>query len=81
MIRDDLPSRYPVDFDQWPVEKRLDWMDHTCQRKGLIRIALTLSGYPIGRGIDNKTGLKKEELAVIILALDPEPTTSRIANP
>ena len=55
-------------------------MDHTCQRKGLIRIALALPGYPIDRGIDNKTGLKKEELAAIVLALDPEPTTPRISK-
>ena len=59
MIRDDSSSRYPVDFDRWPVEKWLDWIDHTYQRKGLIRIALTHSGYPIGREIDNKTRLKQ----------------------
>jgi len=80
VIRDDSPSRYPVNFDQWPVEQRLDWIDHTYQRKGLIRIALTLSGYPISREIDNKTRLKKQELAAIVLALDPEPTTPPISK-
>jgi hypothetical protein len=59
VIRDDLPSRYPVDFDRWSVEKRLDRIDHTYQWKELIRIALVFSSYPIGRGIDNKTRLEK----------------------
>lgn len=40
-------------------------------RQGLIRLCFALSGYECNREIDSTTRLRKEEFAVIVLALDP----------
>ena len=80
MMRDKPPSRYPAGFDNWPAEKRLDWMQYNHTREGLMRVAFALAGYEMKYEIDNKTRMTKEELAALVIALDPDPETLRFSN-
>lgn len=65
-------SRYPADWESYPRDRRLGYMVQSYTREGLIRLALTLSGYELTNSYDSRSRLSKQELAAIVLALDPD---------
>ena len=65
-------SRYPPNFDEWGRDRRVDYLTILYSREGMIRLALHLARYGVRRDVDSKTRLRKEELAAIVLALDPD---------
>ena len=79
-MRQSPPSRYPPNFENWDKDRRLHHMTVMYTREGLIRLCFALSRYESAREVDSMTRLKKEELAAIALALDPDSQVPRIDN-
>lgn len=67
------PSRYPPGFDDWDLDTQVHHLTVIYSREGLIRLSLSLSRWDATRqDIDSQTRLTKEQLAAIVLALDPD---------
>jgi hypothetical protein len=49
-------------------------------REGMVRTLLALANYPTNRRYDNQSRLTKDELAAIILALDPNAESLENSN-
>lgn len=61
----------PPGFDDWPREKRIDFISYTHTRAGLIASILSYAGVDIeGREIDRDEVLTTNDLAAIYLALE-----------
>jgi len=65
-------SWYPPGFDDWQHEERVDYLTLLYSREGMIRLALHLARHGVRREVDSRSRLRKDELAAIVLALDPD---------
>jgi hypothetical protein len=68
----DVGDRNPVNFEQWPRSGKIEYLQLSSTRAGLIMRALGAAGRVPDREIGSRTRLRKEELALLVLALEGE---------
>jgi hypothetical protein len=62
----------PPEFEQWPRERRLHYLEEMMTREHLMRSSLHAAGHDLDRDLSSRTRLRKRELAAILLALQED---------
>lgn len=67
-IPDGRGAEYPTDYDDWPVERRVDWLVSIYSRRAIISKVLHSTHLEPDRAKQDKR-LNKNELAAILVSL------------